>query len=772
MRLGISSKFSAIVVVSSFLTTLAVGYVSNEYASSLVRQAAQTELDSRLDQFQDMTSAVAVQAEALAQALAVTPGMSAAMAAGDRSHLLELSAPVMASMSKSYGVEQIQFHLPPATSFLRLHQPDKYGDDLSQIRPMVVEANKTVSPKRGLEMGRSGLSVRGVVPVRDQGRHIGTVEYGLTFGAGFFDSFKKYAAVDVAMRLKSADGFKPFASTFGGTLLTDQEAQQILAGQRVMRMAQLAGKPVAVSGAVVKDYAGSAIGVAEVVLDASPFLKELSGAHQTIGVVVAVALLLVLLLAIFASRKVTGPIIQMADVMERIGRHDFSARVDHQNRGDEIGTLARGVQVVLVSAEQHAKLEADQARMVDELAVGRKMLEASMQYQLQGVVSAAIQCNEAAIVVARMLLSVRRAAEESQKMAAAIEEMVASVNTIAQNSEVAASEAGTAEAAAREGVGAAETARNASDAMMAAVADVGVKMQTLADAAGHIVTIVDQIEAIASQTNLLALNATIEAARAGDAGKGFAVVAGEVKNLANQTAHATVDIRQRIDGLRGEVDVALSAMDQSTGTAQEGREAVAQVTGRLDAIAGRVDSVTARMRDIAAILAEQNRASTEVSSGTARIADLSDTNMHEIDTVLGALGETAKVLDDRIEEFAKKMDGDAILEIAKNDHTRFKRSIIERLAERSQLQACTLADHHHCRLGKWYENAASEEIRRQPAYQKLLEPHKRVHDHGRKALELHEAGRTEEAFVEAEHLNDASHEVLNLLDQLSKSVKN
>ena len=82
----------------------------------------------------------------------------------------------------------------------------------------------------------------------------------------------------------------------------------------------------------------------------------------------------------------------------------------------------------------------------------------------------------------------------------------------------------------------------------------------------HVGEIVGLINDIASQTNLLALNATIEAARAGEAGKGFAVVASEVKQLANQTSHATDEIRAQIETMQKMTGGAVSAINTITQT--------------------------------------------------------------------------------------------------------------------------------------------------------------------------------------------------------------
>jgi len=771
MNWGITAKIGAIVVGLAFATSLGLGLVGNRYAESLVSQAETNELRSRFDQMQDTIAAVATRSESLAAQVAAVPGVAQALEAGDRQRLLALTQPQFKAMAQAYGMEQMHFHSLPATSFLRVHKPEKYGDDLSRERPTVVRTNTLKTATSGLEFGATGLSVRGVVPVIDEGRHVGSVEVGLSFGQPFFTTFKKTAGVDVALHLKNDGGWKMFASTIGTSTLGDAELASALAGGEVIKELETQGGNVAVYGKVIKDFSDKPIGVVEIVMDATPYALQLANAHRAVGLAILLSMVFSIAVGIPVARRITGPIHRLTALMDRVSNRDFAFQIDDADRKDEIGHLARGVQVVRDSAEGQSRMETEQKAMLEQLHAVQSDLKAGMSFQLQGVVQAAIQSNEANIVIAQMLAGIRQTAQESQGIAAAIEELVASVTTIAQNSEVAATEAGEAEAEAREGVGAAGTARAAAEALTSAVEDVGGKIHALAEATGQIGAMAAQIEDIAAQTNLLALNATIEAARAGDAGKGFAVVANEVKGLANQTARATDDIRARIDSLRQEMDAALAAMSLSSNAAEQGRGAVGQVTGRLDAIAAKVDGVTGHMRDIAEILAQQTQASTEVSSGTARIAHLSQVNSDQIEAVLQSLGSAAKVLDARVEDFATKMGAEAVVEIAKNDHTKFKRGIFERLADRNDLTAEKLANHHSCRLGKWYDNVTDPKLKNHPAYAKLLDPHQRVHAHGKRALELHDAGKLDEAFGEANLLNDASHEVIALLDELGRVAK-
>ncbi|TAN59968.1 MAG: HAMP domain-containing protein [Magnetospirillum sp.] len=772
MAFGIAARFGSVLVAMSVGTAATMGWFTNRHAVALIEQAEHRELMSRFHQLVDAIGGSADQARAMAALVANLPGVAHLVATGQREVLAAQMVPPFKAMATEFGIEQFQFHTPPATSFLRAHSPAKFGDDLSSFRQTVVQTNASQKPTYGLEYGVAGLGVRGLMPLFDEGKHVGSVEFGLSFGQPFFADFKKTFGVDVALHVKGKDGFKVFAGTMATSALGSDEIAAAMAGQDVIKaVTDDKGGRVAVLGRAVNDFSGRPLGVAEIAMNADLYAGQLADVRRVMLSLVLGAVVVAIGLGIVLSRTITRPVLAMSAAMDRIARRQFDVDIHGLERDDEIGHMARAVEVVQNEVRRTAELEAAQQRTMAELEDGQKTLRDGMQLQLEGIVEAAVQSNEAGVVLAKMMGSVQRAAEQSQSIASAIEELVASVNTISQSSEIAAEEASDAEVAAKTGVDAATAARRAMAGLLEAVADVGGKIEALGSASDQIAAIIDQIEAIAGQTNLLALNATIEAARAGEAGKGFAVVAGEVKNLANQTARATVDIRARIEGLTSDMSGARDSMNRSRAAAEDGMAAVGQVTGGLESIAGRIDGVTQRMHDIAAILGQQNAATGEVSAATAEIAALAHHNLNEIDQALHSMTNAALVLDKRAEDFASVGTPETLLQVAKNDHIRFKRSITDRIMGRNDLTSSQLSDHHTCRLGKWYDTLKDDRLTSLPAYGRLLDPHKRVHAHGKTALDLHAQGQAVAALAEVDRLNGASHEVLDLLEEIAVALK-
>jgi len=144
---------------------------------------------------------------ALASAVASQPAVIEAFRARDREALLALTRPIFEGLGRDgVDVEQFQFHLPPATSFLRVHQPGRYGDDLSRIRATVVAANRERRAVQGVESGVFGLGSRGVRPVVAGGEHLGTVEFGFSLGAPFVRLLAAKLGGDAALDQMTAEG--------------------------------------------------------------------------------------------------------------------------------------------------------------------------------------------------------------------------------------------------------------------------------------------------------------------------------------------------------------------------------------------------------------------------------------------------------------------------------------------------------------------------------------------------------------------------------------
>jgi len=382
---------------------------------------------------------------------------------------------------------------------------------------------------------------------------------------------------------------------------------------------------------------------------------------------------------------------------------------------------------------------------------------------LNRTVEMSITANKGVASVAEMMREIREVDNQSQAIAAAVEEMAASVHTIADSSSQAANDVDHVAEYASAGMVAANNAQKTMEEINTAVKDAASKVHQLSEASEQIGKIVTEIEDIAKQTNLLALNATIEAARAGEAGKGFSVVASEVKNLANQTAKSTENIRSRIENLRNEMGGIVKSMQEGEEKSTQGQEVIALSSAEMVRIADQVDIVNGRIQEITGILEQQSEASREISGGVSTIARMSSQNVLHVEEVIDILEQTEGPIVESINDLAARGGPTATIFAAKSDHMIWMRKLSQMLAGRTKLNAEELADHHSCRLGKWYDTQKDTRFTSTLEWRQLNGPHKVVHSAGIEAARLYNNGDINGATKAVARANEASHEVMTLL---------
>jgi len=354
--------------------------------------------------------------------------------------------------------------------------------------------------------------------------------------------------------------------------------------------------------------------------------------------VVIVALLVAIAISVAAGfMLITGvatPMLGLARTTGRLAEHDLDVTVEGTERKDELGLLARSLEVfrenALLADRLQAESQSEQIRKAERSATierGIAQFEASVQMSLSGLDAASVEMEGTAQTVAaashqssHQATIVSAASEETsanvQTVAAATEELSASISEISRQVERST-----------------EVAAKAVDEAGKASGTI----RTMAEVVVKVGSVVKLISDIAAQTNLLALNATIEAARAGEAGKGFAVVATEVKSLANQMARATEEISSQI-----------STMQATTSQAVDAIGAIDQTITEINQIA---TTIASAITEQGAATEEIARNVQEAARGTAEVSE----NIQGVNRATGETGAAAS----QVTSAAQRISGQA-----------------------------------------------------------------------------------------------------------------
>jgi len=332
----------------------------------------------------------------------------------------------------------------------------------------------------------------------------------------------------------------------------------------------------------------------------------------------ALALVVVGIGVLIIRRSIAQPLSLITATIKRVAEGDEHVEVPHTGRADEIGALARAIQIFQEAMERNRNLNSQvlqDSRAREERA---KHIETSVE-AFRGAIGGVLRAvTDNASAMRETAQSISRVTSDASgravAAASATEQASSNVYAVASAAEELSASVEEIGRQVRQSAGVVEQAGLRTEKSVA-------EIESLAAATQRIDGVLNLIQTIAEQTNLLALNATIEAARAGDAGRGFAVVAHEVKALAEQTAKATSEIGQNVSLIQTSTRNAVDAV-------REIGHAVNNINEVTSNIAGAVD--------------QQDAATREISANAQSAAEGNETLVANIGSLRDAIGETSK----------------------------------------------------------------------------------------------------------------------------------
>ena len=318
-------------------------------------------LDARMDLYQQMATLVAG-----------VPSAADAFNRGDRKKLISEFSPGFKILKKKFGLAQFQFHKPPATSFLRVHQPEKYGDDLSSFRFTVLSVNEKRAGVRGIEIGRAGIGLRGVEPVFSKGSHVGSVEFGGDLAPALEDAKKVFNTEVVVLitqeaatqvwqewqkNVKLIGNYTPFYSTNPALTQGIVQAGMLAAAKAAGRSAYIdraaaGGKEYYIALSPLADYSGKEVGFLGIFMDRTAVLVKIRRTLTiNIAVYVSILALVSAVINISLRKTVINPVIALTNAADDVSMGKLADKIEIKSN-DELETLAKSIDRMRISMKK------------------------------------------------------------------------------------------------------------------------------------------------------------------------------------------------------------------------------------------------------------------------------------------------------------------------------------------------------------------------------------------------------------------------------------
>ncbi|SFM99099.1 methyl-accepting chemotaxis protein [Bradyrhizobium sp. Rc3b] len=373
--------------------------------------------------------------------------------------------------------------------------------------------------------------------------------------------------------------------------------------------------------------------------------RELSFVLTCLG---GVALALVVIGIVIIARSVARPLAAITATIKQVADGTENVVVPHSDRADEIGALARAIQVFQEAMGRNRNLASQVSQGSAAREERARHIEQSVE-EFRGAIGAIMRgLSDNASVMRETAQTITRVTADASSRAGtaanATEQASHNVTAVAGAAEELSASVVEIGRQVRQSAGAVEQTGQRTEKSIS-------EIESLAAATQRIDGVLNLIQAIAEQTNLLALNATIEAARAGDAGRGFAVVAHEVKALAGQTAKATAEISENVAMIQASTRNAVDAVREIGGAVREINEVTSAIAGAI----GQQDQATREISSNAQSAAQGNETLVANITSLRDAIGETDTAASSVLTAAGSLTETAETLSREVETFFQNL---------------------------------------------------------------------------------------------------------------------